>query len=95
MPRKAARKLKQSLAEAQDEVQRRAAALALLRHSLDLGHRKLSLKRLEEAIDCGAALEANDLQRCAELALRVNDERIVARVAGLSRKFAVSCDSSS
>ncbi len=88
MARNSARKLKQSFAEAQDEVQRREAALELLRHSLDLGHRKLSLKRLEDAVNCGAALEDEDLHRCAELALRVSDARVHARLARLSRQLA-------
>ncbi|MCB1917668.1 MAG: hypothetical protein KDG52_18390 [Rhodocyclaceae bacterium] len=91
----AARKLKQSFAEAQDEAQRKRAALQLLRHSLDLGHRKLSLKRLEDAIRCGAALEEADLHRCAELALRVSDTRIHARLARLSRQLAGARDPSS
>jgi len=86
----AARKLKQSFAEAQDDAQRKRAALDLLRHSLDLGHRKLSLKRLEDAISCGAALEAEDLHRCAELALRVSDARTHARLARLSRQLAAA-----
>lgn len=96
MPRDAAKKLKQALSEAQDHAQRGAAALALLRHSLDRGHRRLSLRRLEDAVDCGAKLDDEDLHRCADLALRVTDPRIHARLAQLSRRLvATSCSSSS
>ncbi|NMG32496.1 hypothetical protein [Aromatoleum evansii] len=87
MPRDVARKLKQAFSAAQDEAQRKAAVVALLRHSLDLGHRRLSLKRLEAAVSCGAALEAEDLHRCADLALRISDPRIHARLALLSRQL--------
>ena len=90
MPRDAAKKLKQSFAAAQDDGQRKAAALALLRHSLDLGHRRLSLKRLEAAITCGASLQDEDLHRCADLALRISDAGIHARLAHLSRQLDVA-----
>lgn len=90
MPRDAAKKLKECYSTAQDEVQRKAAALALLRHSLNLGHRRLSLKRLEVAISCGAALEDEDLHRCVELVLRVSDVRVHAQLAQLSRRFAAT-----
>lgn len=94
MPRDAAKKLKQAFSAAQDEGQLKAAAVALLRHSLELGHRRLSLKRLEEAIGCGAALDDEDLHRCAELALRVSDPGVHARLAHLSRLLAgVRCSS--
>lgn len=96
MSRDAARKLKQAFFDAQDEAQRKAAALALLRHSLRFGHRRLSLKRLEEAVGCGAALEDEDLHRCAELVLRASDTYMHARLANLSRQLtAVSSSSSS
>ena len=85
MSRHVAKTLKQSFTAAKDDAQRKAAALALLRHSLDLGHRKLSLKRLEEALSCGAQVENEDLHRCVELALRVKDQRVHARLARLSR----------
>lgn len=87
MPRDAAKKLKQAFSAAQDEGQRKAAAVALLRHSLDLGHRRLSVKRLEAAVSCGAALEDDDLHRCADLALRISDPVIHARLALLSRQL--------
>lgn len=90
MPRDAAKKLKQAFAVAQDDAQRRSAALALLRHSLNLGHRRLSLQRLEDAISCGAALDDEDLHRCADLVLRVGDERVRARLARLSRQLAAA-----
>lgn len=67
MTRDAAKKLKEAFAGAQDEAQRKAAAVALLRHSLDLGHRRLSLKRLEAAVSCGVAPDDEDLHRCADL----------------------------
>ena len=88
MTRKAALQLKQSLESARSDGQARAAAVALLRHSLRLGHRKLSLRRLELAVRCGATLSDEDLHRCAELALRVNDPRVHARLARLSRQLA-------
>ena len=87
MPRDAAKKLKLAFSAAQDEGQRKAAAVALLRHSLDLGHRRLSVKRLEAAVSCGAALEDDDLHRCADLALRISDPVIHARLALLSRQL--------
>lgn len=87
MPRDVAKKLKQAFGAAQDEAQRKAAVLALLRHSLDLGHRRLSLKRLEAAVSFGAVLDAEDLHRCADLALGIGDPRIHARLAVLSRQF--------
>ena len=96
MPRDAAKKLKQAFTAAQDEAQRKAAAMALLRHSLDLGHPRLSLMRLEAAIGCGVALDDEDLHRCADLVLRVNDPRIHGRLVQLSRQLAaVRCSSSS
>jgi len=95
VPRDAAKKLKQAFFDAQDEVQRTAAALALLRHSLELGHRRLSLKRLEEAVSCGAALEDEDLHRCAELVLRASDTHMHARLASLSRQLTTVSSSSS
>lgn len=88
MPRDAAKKLKQAVSAAQDEAQVRAAAVALLRHSLALGHRRLSLKRLEAAVSCGAALDDEDLHRCADLVLRVGDPCVHARLAQLSRQLA-------
>lgn len=90
MAREATRKLKQTFSVAQDEAQRKAAAVALLRHSLDLGHRRLSLKRLEDAIGCGAPLADEDLHRCADLVLRVADPGVHARLAQLSRQLAAS-----
>lgn len=90
MPRHVAKTLKQSFAAATDDAQRKTAALALLRHSLDLGHRKLSLRRLEEAMRCGAPVEDDDLHRCAELALRVGDQRVHTRLADLSRLLATT-----
>lgn len=92
MPRDAAKRLKQAFTGARDEPQRKAAALALLRHSLELGHRRLSLKRLEDAIDCGAVLDEEDLHRCADLVLRVSDARVLARLARLSRQLAAPGD---
>ncbi|MCC4118049.1 hypothetical protein LLG90_22095 [Aromatoleum toluclasticum] len=92
--RDAAKKLKQAFAAAQDEVQRKAAAVALLKHSLDLGHRRLSLMRLEAAISCGAALADEDLHRCADLALMVSDPGIHARLAQVSRRLAAVLSSS-
>ena len=88
MPRDVAKKLKQAFSAAQDEAQRKAAAVALLRHSLDRGHRRLSVKRLEAADSCGAALADDDLHRCADLALRLSDPCIHARLAQLSRQLA-------
>jgi hypothetical protein len=88
MARDAVKTLKQSLHAADDEVQAKRVALELLRHSLRLGHRRLSLKRLEAAVGYGAEVPAEDLQRCAELALRVNDVRVHERVARLSRQLA-------
>ncbi|NMG44119.1 hypothetical protein GPA22_10295 [Aromatoleum toluvorans] len=88
MTRDAAKKLKEAFAGAQDEAQRKAAAVALLRHSLDLGHRRLSLKRLETAISCGVAPDDEDLHRCADLVLKVSDPGIHARLAQLSRQLA-------
>lgn len=88
MPREAAKRLKDSLETAQDEGEIRAAALALLRHSLRLGHRRLSLRRLELAVACGAELTREDLHRCADLALRINDPQVLARLAALSRTLA-------
>ncbi|WP_332671148.1 hypothetical protein [Aromatoleum sp.] len=86
MPR-AAKKLKQAFSASGDEAHRQAAAVALLRHSLDLGHRRLSLKRLEAAVSCGATLDDDDLARCAELVLRVADPGVQARLAHLSRQL--------
>lgn len=96
MSRDAAKNLKRALSDARDEAQRKAAALALLRHSLRFGHRRLSLKRLEEAVGCGAALEDEDLHRCAELVLRARDTHMHARLANLSRRLTAvsSCSSS-
>lgn len=85
MPRDAAKKLKQAFSASQGEAHRQAAAVALLRHSLNLGHRRLSLKRLEAAVSCGATLGDDDLARCAELVLRVADPGVHARLAHLSR----------
>lgn len=95
MPRDAAKRLKQAFSDAQDEAQRKAAVLALLRHSLRLGHRRLSLKRLEDAVGCGAALENEDLHRCAELVLRASDTHMHARLASLSRQLTSVSNSSS
>jgi hypothetical protein len=85
-----ATRLKQEFTVAQDEDQRKAASLALLRHSLSQGHRRLSLKRLEDAISCGAVVDDADLHRCAELVSRVSDERILVRLARLSRQLATA-----
>ncbi len=90
MVRKAAQRLKRSFEMAQDDAQIREAAVALLRHSLRLGHRRLSLQRLEAAVSCGADLTPEDLQRCAELVLRLDDSLAHARLACLSRKLAAS-----
>lgn len=87
MSRESAKQLKQSLEMAQGDGQIREAALALLRHSLRLGHRRLSLRRLEAAVSCGADLTREDLHRCADLALRVNDPQVHERLARLSRKL--------
>jgi hypothetical protein len=87
LSREAAKLLKHSLAMAQGDGQIREAAVALLRHSLRLGHRRLSLQRLEQVVSCGAELTREDLHRCAELALRVNDPQIHERLARLSRKL--------
>ncbi|WP_156822294.1 hypothetical protein [Azoarcus sp. KH32C] len=62
-------------------------ALQLLRHSLGLGHRRLSVKRLEHAVDCGAEVSPDDFQRCLELALSVNDVRVHERVVQLGRRL--------
>ena len=94
MPRDAAKKLKETFSASQDEAHRQTAALALLRHSLDLGHRRLSLKRLEAAIGCGATVDDGDLERCAELVLRVADPSVHARLAHLSRRLAAAQHSS-
>jgi len=87
LSRDAARLLKRSLHTAHGDAQVREAAVALLRHSLHLGHRRLSLQRLEAAVGCGAELTREDLNRCAELALRVNDPHVHERLAKLSRKL--------
>lgn len=89
MPRDETKRLKQAFSAPGDEGHRRAAAVALLRHSLDLGHRRLSLKRLEAAVSCGAVLDDDDLARCAELVLRVADAGVRARLAQLSRQLSV------
>lgn len=87
MSREIAKLLKRSLNMAQGDGQVREAALSLLRHSLRLGHRRLSLQRLEAAVSCGAELTREDLHRCAELALRVKDPHVHERLAKLSRKL--------
>ena len=87
MSREAAKRLKRSLHMADGDGQIREAALALLRHSLRFGHRRLSLQRLEAAVHCGAELTRDDLNRCAELALRVHDPHVHERLAKLSRKL--------
>lgn len=87
MPREAAKKLKQAFSASRDEAHRQAAAVALLRHSLDLGHRRLSLKRLEAAVSSGATLDEEDLAHCAELVLRVADPGVHPRLAHLSRQL--------
>lgn len=63
--------------------------MALLRHSLCLGHRRLSLQRLESAVSCGAELTIEDLHRCAELVLGADDIVAHARLASLSRQLAL------
>ncbi|WP_324126772.1 hypothetical protein [Aromatoleum sp.] len=65
-------------------------ALQLLRHSLGLGHRRLSVKRLEHAVDCGAGVTPDDFQRCLELALGVNDLRVHERIVQLGRRLEAS-----
>lgn len=87
MPRDAAKVLKRSLKAAQDDAEIREAAVALLRHSLRFGHRRLSLKRLEAAVSCGADLTPEDLYRCADLVLRLDDPLAHARLASLSRQL--------
>jgi uncharacterized membrane protein YccC len=87
LSREAAKQLKRSLEMAQGEGRIREAAVALLRHSLRLGHRRLSLRRLELAVNCGAELTQEDLHRCAELALGLRDSRVHERLARLSRKL--------
>lgn len=87
MSREAAKLLKGSLEMAQGDSQIREASLALLRHSLRLGHRRLSLQRLEAAVNCGAELTWEELDKCAELALRVKDLHVHERLANLSRKL--------
>lgn len=62
-------------------------ALQLLRHSLGLGHRRLSVKRLEKAVECGAEVTPDDFQRCLELALGVNDARVHHRIVRLGRRL--------
>lgn len=92
MAREAAKLLKQSLEMAQGDAQIREATVALLRHSLRLGHRRLSLRRLEAAVGCGAELTAEDLYRCAELVLGVDDALAHERLASLSRRLAASSE---
>ncbi|MBT0961906.1 hypothetical protein [Denitromonas iodatirespirans] len=92
MSRKTVAQLKQSMGMAQGDGELKAATVALLRHSLRLGHRKLSLQRLEQAVNCGAELTDEDFHRCADLALRVNDPRVHARLARLSRQLATADD---
>lgn len=89
MSRDVAKLLKSSLKMAQGDAQIREATVALLRHSLRLGHRRLSLQRLEAAVGCGAELTEDDLYRCAELVLRANDVLAHARLASMSRQLAV------
>lgn len=90
MSRDAAKLLKSSLKMAQGDAQIREATMALLRHSMRLGHRRLSLQRLEAAVSCGAELTADDLYRCAELVLQGNDVLAHARLASMSRRLAVA-----
>lgn len=89
MSGKAVKLLKHSLKMAQGDAQIREAAVALLRHSLRFGHRRLSLQRLEAAISCGAELTVDDLHRCADLVLQVNDTLVHARLARVSRQLAM------
>lgn len=90
MSGKAVKVLKQSLKTAKDDVQIRDASVALLRHSLRFGHRRLSLRRLEAAVHCGAELTADDLHRCADLVLQVDDAIAHARLARVSRQLTMS-----
>lgn len=90
--REAVKLLKASLASAQDDEQVRQATVALLRHSLRLGHPRLSLQRLEAAVSCGADLAEDDLHRCAELVLRIDDVVAHGRLARLSRKLTAASE---
>lgn len=62
-------------------------ALELLRHSLRLGHRRLSVARLESAIAVKAPVTQDDFHRCMVLALRTEDAALHKRVVQLGRDF--------
>ena len=87
MARRDTRALIDAMNATQDPRTAGSLALQLLRHSLSLGHRRLSLKRLEKAVDCGAEVTPDDFQRCLELALRVDDVGIHRRVVLLGRRL--------
>ena len=90
MPRKAVKTLKHSLLVARGEAEIMAATVALLRHSLRFGHRRLALRRLEKAVECGAELNSDDLFRCTDLVLSLNDADATARLARLSQQVGAS-----
>ena len=87
MARRDTRALIDAMNAAKDPGVAGSMALQLLRHSLVLGHRRLSLKRLEKAVDCGAEVTPDDYQRCLELALRVDDVSVHRRIVQLGRQL--------
>lgn len=90
MCREDTRKLMHAMKMAAGSDQAAVIALQLLRHSLGLGHRRLSVKRLEHAVDCGAEVTPDDFQRCLELALGVKDVGVHERVVQLGRRLEAS-----
>lgn len=83
-------KLKHALKDARDDAEIRGATLALLRHSVRMSHGRLLLKRLQAALDCGAELTADDIDRCLACLLGKRDYHINQGLLRISRALTQS-----
>lgn len=85
MSRQQVRTLKRALrrgaddtASAPDQDAARASALALLERSLKMGHVRLALLRLRDAVACGAPVPPAQWQTCRQIAMASADLRCLA-----------------
>ena len=62
-----------------------AIALELLHHSLRLGHRRLSVARLEMAATLHAGVTEGNFRRCLALVQKIDDAALQQRVINVGR----------
>jgi hypothetical protein len=69
----------------------RAAALALLDRSVRMRHKRLTLQRLEKAVDLGAAVSAVHWAYCESVATGCHDEALKSLLVRAAGRACFSC----